>query len=183
MSSLKRGVLSGESFFVTEYVTGEEAGFIDLAPALPGDVLSLQREYNSENIIVTRGSWLANSPGITLDSKWGGFKTRSVEKAALFPTSPVKGLLSRLGHGALIKHDRKKQGRRPWTPGISSPTQKATVALRKASKGGVRGVLNSIGTGEGLVFEFSGHGTVWTQSRNPSAFAGWVASNHSHGNR
>jgi uncharacterized protein (AIM24 family) len=31
-------------------------------------------------------------------------------------------------------------------------------------------------SGEGFVFDFVGPGTVWTQSRNPNEFVGWLAS-------
>jgi uncharacterized protein (AIM24 family) len=36
------------------------------------------------------------------------------------------------------------------------------------------GVIQSLKSGEGFVFEFTGPGRVWTQSRNPSEFISWL---------
>ena len=37
------------------------------------------------------------------------------------------------------------------------------------------GVLGFLGSGEGLVMEFQGQGTIYMQSRNVSALVGWVS--------
>ena len=37
------------------------------------------------------------------------------------------------------------------------------------------GVLGFLGSGEGLVMEFHGQGTIYMQSRNVSALVGWVS--------
>jgi uncharacterized protein (AIM24 family) len=42
---------------------------------------------------------------------------------------------------------------------------------RKASAGGM---IQSLKSGEGLVFDFAGPGRIWTQSRNPHEFIGWL---------
>ncbi len=44
------------------------------------------------------------------------------------------------------------------------------MTLRKAAPG----VVQSITSGEGLVLEFTGPGTVMTQTRNPTALVGWL---------
>ena len=36
------------------------------------------------------------------------------------------------------------------------------------------GVIQSLKSGEGLVFEFTGPGRVWMQSRNPNEFISWL---------
>jgi uncharacterized protein (AIM24 family) len=45
------------------------------------------------------------------------------------------------------------------------------MSIRKASGGGL---IQSFKSGEGLVFEFSGPGKVWTQTRNPNELVGWL---------
>ena len=47
------------------------------------------------------------------------------------------------------------------------------MAMRKASGGGL---IQSFKSGEGLVFEFTGPGKVWTQTRNPTELIGWIQS-------
>jgi uncharacterized protein (AIM24 family) len=44
------------------------------------------------------------------------------------------------------------------------------MTLRKATGG----LVQSFKSGEGLVFDFTGPGRVWTQSRNPNEFLGWI---------
>jgi len=36
------------------------------------------------------------------------------------------------------------------------------------------GIISGLSSGEGLVCKFTGPGTVYLQTRNPSAFAAWV---------
>ncbi|MEE4545750.1 AIM24 family protein [Streptomyces sp. V4-01] len=47
--------------------------------------------------------------------------------------------------------------------GVSYVTRKVT-----------RGFVQTLKSGEGLVFEFSGPGRLWTQSRNPKELTGWL---------
>jgi uncharacterized protein (AIM24 family) len=44
------------------------------------------------------------------------------------------------------------------------------MAIRKASGG----LVQTFKSGEGLVFDFSGPGRVWTQTRNPNELLGWI---------
>ena len=50
-----------------------------------------------------------------------------------------------------------------FDPNVSSRIRKATG-----------GVVQTLKSGEGLVFDFTGPGWVMTQSRNPSALAAWI---------
>jgi uncharacterized protein (AIM24 family) len=47
------------------------------------------------------------------------------------------------------------------------------MQMRKASGGGI---VQSFKSGEGLVFDFTGPGRVWTQTRNPNELMGWIQS-------
>jgi len=38
------------------------------------------------------------------------------------------------------------------------------------------GIIQSMKSGEGLVFDFAGPGQIMTQTRNPSALVGWIVS-------
>ena len=104
MKSLKRSVLSGESFFMTTLTAPDQGGWVDVAANLPGDLIVLP--VGGDGLNLTRGSYLASSHEVDIDTKWGGFR-------------------------------------------------------------------NVFG-GEGLVMEFTGPGTVHTQTRNPSALVDWL---------
>ena len=54
-----------------------------------------------------------------------------------------------------------------------------TMAMRKASGGGM---VQSFKSGEGFVFDFTGPGRVWTQTRNPNEFLGWIQATLGTGN-
>ena len=45
-----------------------------------------------------------------------------------------------------------------------------TMSLRKASGG----LVQSFKSGEGIVFDFTGPGRVWLQSRNPNEFLSFI---------
>ncbi len=47
------------------------------------------------------------------------------------------------------------------------------MTIRKASGGGL---VQRFKSGEGLVFDFTGPGRVWTQTRNPNELIGWIQS-------
>ena len=49
------------------------------------------------------------------------------------------------------------------------------VALSSKAEGGIMKSLKRAALGgEGYVFDFSGPGRVWTQTRNPTEFLGWI---------
>jgi uncharacterized protein (TIGR00266 family) len=68
-SSLRRGFLGGESFFVNTF-KARAPGEVTLAPPLPGDIVHLRP--TEETVLVQSGSYLASSSDITLDTKWAG---------------------------------------------------------------------------------------------------------------
>jgi uncharacterized protein (AIM24 family) len=46
--------------------------------------------------------------------------------------------------------------------------------LERVSSGGI---ISNLAAGEGLVCKFTGPGTIFMQTRNPQAFAQWLAAN------
>jgi uncharacterized protein (AIM24 family) len=49
-------------------------------------------------------------------------------------------------------------------------TDGVSFQLRKVAKG----IMTTLKSGEGLVFEFTGPGRVWTQTRNIDELVGWL---------
>lgn len=167
VSSFKRAALGGESFFTSTFSAVHNDGWVDFAPRLPGDVINLQID-STKALVLTQGAWIASEMSVTLDTKWGGFKRfLGGEGAFLLHASGVGSIV--LGcYGAL----------EIWTlaPGetmivdsghLVANDDTCTMELKKASGG----VLNSIKSGEGLVFQFTGPGRVFTQTRNPIELA------------
>jgi len=72
LSGLKRSVLGGESFFINKFIA-DSPGELTLAPPLPGDIHAIDLE--NDVLFVQSGSFMAATPDINMDTKWGGSKT------------------------------------------------------------------------------------------------------------
>jgi len=71
LKGLKRSVMGGESLFMSTLTAPAQGGWVDVAARLPGDLIALDVDGA---VNLTRGSYLASSSGIDIDTKWGGFK-------------------------------------------------------------------------------------------------------------
>ncbi len=170
MKSLKRAALGGESLFVTTYTAPPTGGWVDVAHHLAGDIV-VAGILPEQPMFVTRGSWLANSTGVELDTKWGGFKNLFGGEGGF--------LIHAAGHGTIILACYGALDTVNLQPGETITVDSGHVVaygptitsnLRKAAGG----MIQSMKSGEGLVFDFTGPGWLMTQSRNPSALEAWI---------
>ena len=69
MKGLKRSMLGGESLFMTTLTAPGSGGWVDVAARLPGDVIVLPV---GAGLNMTRGSYLASTSDVEIDTKWGG---------------------------------------------------------------------------------------------------------------
>jgi uncharacterized protein (TIGR00266 family) len=170
MKSLKRSMLGGESFFVTSYTAPQQGGWVDCAARLPGDctVVDVDGALN-----ISRGSYLCSAAGIEIDTKWGGFKSLAGGEGGFLVRATGQGPVVLACYGALDVLDLAAGESLVLDSGhmvaYSDGTQ---YELRKVAGG----MIQSLKSGEGFVFEFAGPGRVWTQSRNPSEFINWLTS-------
>ncbi|MFC5379216.1 TIGR00266 family protein [Aquipuribacter nitratireducens] len=172
MRSLSRSVLGGESLYVTTFTAHpEHPGWVDLAARLPGDALVLDVEPSS-GLVLTRGSWLASDAGVELDTRWGGASSLFGGEGGFVVHATGRGTVVGACYGALDRHDLPEGGGFTVDTGhVVAYEDRVQPRMRKVS----RGVLQSMKSGEGWVFDFQGPGTVWTQSRNPTELVGWLA--------
>ncbi|BAW06915.1 TIGR00266 family protein [Nocardia seriolae] len=178
LAGLKRSVLAGELFFVSTFTAPAQGGWVDVAPALPGDMLALSITPDRP-FFISRGGWIANSHGVTVEAKWGGL-------ANLFGGEGGFGLRAQgqgevvlgvfgaidvidLGPGEPVTID---------TGHVVAYDLAMNFTIRRAVSGRS---LQALKSGEGLVFDFTGPGRVLLQTRNPGAFASWVGSSASSG--
>lgn len=173
LAGMRRLMLSGESFFVSTFTAPQQGGWVDVAPSLPGDMLALQIAADRPYFI-SRGGWIANSTGVQVESKWGGF-------ANLFGGEGGFGLRAS-GQGEVVVGVFGAIDVIDLAPGepITIDTGHVVaydLSIRFTIRRAVSGrSLQSLKSGEGLVFDFVGPGRVLLQTRNPSAFASWTAS-------
>ncbi|MFD4571926.1 TIGR00266 family protein [Streptomyces sp. NPDC058417] len=168
LKGLKRSVLGGESLFVTRFTAGPEGGWVDLAANLPGDVVSLDLDGG---VNLARGAWLASSGGVELDTKWGGFKNLAGGEGGFLVRAEGRGQVLVACYGALDQIVLGDGERMVLDSGhLVAFDESVTYTTRKVT----RGLVQTMKSGEGLVFEFSGPGTLWSQSRDPSALISWL---------
>lgn len=173
MRSLKRAALGGESFFVSTYTAPASGGFVDIAARLPGDITS-HEVAPGHALFVQKGSWLGNEVNVTIDTQWGGFKNLFGGEGGFIIRAEGQGIVVFACYGALeVWNLEAGQAITIDTGHMVAYEDSVQMAIRKASGGGL---VQSMKSGEGYVFDFSGPGRVWTQTRNPTELIGWIQS-------
>ena len=170
LKGLKRSVLGGESLFVSTYTAPPSGGWVDVAHHLVGDII-VAGILPEQPMFVTKGCWLASSAGVELDTKWGGFKNLFGGEGGFLVRATGQGTVLLASYGALdtvtlaegesVTIDSGHVV--AFDPNVSSRIRKATG-----------GVVQTLKSGEGLVFDFTGPGWVMTQTRNPAALEAWI---------
>lgn len=170
MRSLKRGVLGGESFFVTTYTAPPGGGWVDVAAHLPGDMAVV--EVADAPLFIQRGSYIASESGVEIDTKWGGFRSLFGGEGGF--------LLRATGHGSVVVSCYGALDRVRLADGETMVVDSGHMvafqegvqfSLRRAASGRT---IQSLKSGEGFVFDFRGPGEVMVQTRNPGALIEWL---------
>lgn len=168
----KRALLSGDSFFVSEFTAERQPGWVDFAPVLPGDVFSAEIEPGS-GLILTKGSWIGSSPTVDLDAKFGNSTTFFGGEGLFVVKASGRGTVIMAAYGAIDVHSLKAgEGLTIDTGHLVAYEEGMRTQIRKVSQS----FLSTFKSGEGLVMDIQGPGYVITQSRNPSAFTSWLGS-------
>ncbi|MBK6872589.1 MAG: TIGR00266 family protein [Kineosporiaceae bacterium] len=172
LKGLKRAALGGESFFVTTYTAPAQGGWVDVAGVLPGDVVAIPISPERP-FFLGRSNWIANSHGVQVDTQWGGMANLFGGEGGfgLRATGQGEALVS--VYGAIDFFDLEPgQSVTIDTGHVVAYDLHITFRMRQAVEGRM---FQSMKTGEGFVFDFTGPGRVLVQSRNPAAFTQWVA--------
>ena len=167
LKGLKRKVLGGESFFQSTYEATSQAGAVYLAPASPGDILELDLEAG-RTLMVQSSCYLASTPEVSLDTKWGGAKGffSGTGLFLLKLTGPGKVWIT--SFGAMAKQDVEQQYVVD-TGHIVAFEESLQYNISKV--GGLKSLFLS---GEGLVARFSGNGALNIQTRDPGKLASFL---------
>jgi len=172
MKSLKRAALGGESFFVSTYTAPPAGGFVDVAARLPGDITTYEL-LPGRAVFIQKGSWLANDSTVNIDAQWGGFKNMFGSEGGFIVRAEGQGHVVFACYGALeVWNLEAGQSITVDTGHMVAYEDSITMGMRKASGGGL---VQSFKSGEGFVFDFTGPGKVWTQTRNPNELLGWIS--------
>jgi len=175
LGSLKRKALGGESFFMNTF-TANQPGHVTLAPPLPGDVV--QYGLNQNTLYVQSGSFVAAEPNVEIDTKFGGGKTFFGGEGLFLLQLTGTGSTFLSSYGA-IQAKELDAGETYVVDTGHIVAFEGTTDFDVKKVGGLKSTLFS---GEGLVCEFTGPGTVWLQTRSPDAFLSWLVPNLPGGN-
>ncbi|MDQ4091589.1 MAG: TIGR00266 family protein [Actinomycetota bacterium] len=172
VKGLKRSLLGGESLFVTTFSAPATGGWVDVAHHLPGDVITTSVTPDRP-LSITRGCWLASASSVELDAKWGGFKNLFGGEGGFLVRAAGSGTVLLACYGAI---DTIQLGAGESltidTGHVVAFDPSVNSQLRKVATG----VIQTLKSGEGFVFDFTGPGWIMTQSRNPSALQAWIKS-------
>ena len=167
LSSLKRSVLGGESFFQNTYTCRQGQGVVTFGPSYMGDVEQIPM---SGEWFVQSGSYLASTPQLGIDTKFQGLKGLFSGENLFFLRVFGQGDLFISSFGAVHAIDLKQgEDVRVDTGNLVAFQQGINYSVEK-----VGGIKSTMLSGEGLVLRLRGPGRVYIQTRSPGTFVGWL---------
>ena len=170
LKGLRRSFLGGESLFVTTFTAPASGGWVDVAHHLAGDIV-VSTVTPDTPVSITKGCWLASSAGVELDTKWGGFKNLFGGEGGFLVHATGTGTAVLASYGAIDRIDLGAGETVSIDTGhVVAFGGDVDSQIRKVAGG----IVQTLKSGEGLVFDFAGPGWVMTQSRNPAALEAWI---------
>lgn len=164
--ALLRRWLGGETLFVNEF-WGPRGGEVVLAPKLAGHII--QRSLDGQRtLFVQTGGYLASSPDIDVRLRFGGLRTLFGGEGLMLLQCTGAGDVFVNSYGGITE---------VAVDGSFIVDTGHIVAFDGALDFKVRGIGGArafLLSGEGLVCEFRGRGSVFIQSRNLAALQGWI---------
>ena len=168
LKSISRAVLGGESFFQNTYTAPPEGGRIGVAPALTGDLITL--DLHNETLMVQSGSYLASNMSITTDTKWSGAKTFFASEGLIMLRATGTGPLLLSSYGAIHEMNLGPGETVSIDTGhLVAFTEGIGFQVRK-----IGGMKSTLFSGEGLVVDLTGPGRVLAQTRSTDQFLNWL---------
>jgi uncharacterized protein (TIGR00266 family) len=162
-----RKFLGGESMFVNDF-HGAQGGEVVLAPSLSGQIAH-HRLDGQRTLFVQAGSYLASTGDVDTKVRFGGWRSLFGGEGLVLLECTGTGDVFINAYGGVVPV--------PVNGSFVVDTGHivafdGTLTFKVKSVGGAKSLLFS---GEGLVCEFNGQGTVYIQSRNLGALVGWIS--------
>ena len=165
--AMKKSVLGGESFFTNRFIARQGAGEIGFTAPFPGDIKHFN--LNGETMFLQSGCFVCSAAGVNLDTSWGGAKGFFGGPGLIMLKANGTGDLFVNSFGAIFEKQMVNDRFIVDTGHIVAFTDGLTFNIKK-----VGGLKSTLFSGEGLVAEFNGTGTLWIQTRNQSSFLEWI---------
>ncbi|MGL4512509.1 MAG: TIGR00266 family protein [Lacipirellulaceae bacterium] len=165
-----RNMLTGESLFAAVFTATDDKQELVLAPDAIGEVFSLDLDGGA-GYYLSRGAYLASTPGVRLEAKYGGVRGWLAAKGLFLMQARGEGTLFCASHGAVVRRELADAERFvvdnkyvvAFSESVEYQLVKATSSVR-----------DSVMSGEGLVNRYTGPGTVYYQTRSRPTISGLV---------
>jgi len=165
--ALMRKFLGGETMFVNRF-TAPSTGEVILAPAVSGHIIHKQMSSTSR-LFVQSGSYLASTGQVDTKVKFTGLRSLLGGEGLVLLECTGQGDLWVNSYGGVLPLEINGS----FTVDTGHIVAfDGTLDFKVKSVGGMKSLFLS---GEGLVCEFSGQGTIYIQSRNLGALASWLS--------
>ena len=164
--ALKRSMLGGESFFINTFRAEDGPGTLGLAPPYPGDIEAFELDGT---LYAQSGAFLASSEGISIDTKWGGAKTFFGREGLFLLKISGRGLVFLSSFGAIYRKELHNERFVIDTGHMVAFSEGLDFNVKR-----VGGLKSTLFSGEGLVAEFYGTGTLYIQTRSMDSFISWM---------
>lgn len=156
-------MVSGESFFVSEFTAQEQPGQLYISPGVPGDIQHYHLSGNG--LMVQSSGFVAASPSVQIDTKFQGFKGFFSGESLFLLRATGEGDFWFSSYGAIL--EIPVAGHYVVDTGyIVAFEDSLNYNVEMLSGLSFRGLKTGILGGEGLVCRFTGQGRLWIQSRN-----------------
>ena len=162
-----RKIFGGETAFINEF-TAEQGGEVIVAPTLAGQIVHHKLD-GSKKLIVQSGSYLASSGNIDTKLRFGGLKSLFGGEGGFMLECSGEGDLFLNAYGGIIPIPVE------GSYVVDTGHMVAFDDTLDFKIRGVGGLKSTMMSGEGLVMEFNGAGTVYIQSRNLGSLVGWIS--------
>lgn len=169
LAAAKRKLLGGESLFQNTFIATSPAQELYLAPPAEGD-LRARELARGETFFLQSGNYLAHvGDELTLDTKWGGVRSFFGGIGFFMLRIVGPGTLFYASYGAIHEVPVGSAGYTCDTGHIVGFTDGLEYSVR--TFGGFKGLFFS---GEGLVCDFEGNGSLFVQTRNAPSLAAFL---------
>jgi uncharacterized protein (TIGR00266 family) len=166
VTALIRKFFGGETMFYNIYSALDKKIKIGLAPSLSGDIVNLPLNENS--VIIQKGSYLCSEPGVTIKTRFGGFRSIIGGEGIFLLNASGTGHLYLSSYGGIIEIDIDGEYILDTGHMVAFET---TLNYEIQKTGSWKSTLLS---GEGFTMKFNGKGKLWIQTRVPRGFINWL---------
>ncbi len=158
-------LLAADSFFLSTYKTSDgQSGEVGLAPTHQGEVFVIDVEP-SKPWVCAGGSYLGSTSGLQIDTQFQGIKGLITGESLYFVQVSGSGKLLVNAFGRIVE-SAVEDAMTVDTGHLVAFEQSMQYSMTKAGGSWFQSWL----AGEGIVMNFTGQGSIVTQSHNPKEF-------------